>query len=71
MRLALGPGEGMHGLRGLVQRVVIGRLIGPQALSLRTEVGQEPLLNVRVVTLGLQHAELLGMRQLLLHLRQF
>ena len=72
MPCSLGQGEGVHGLGGLLQRTVIGRLIGPQYLGLRTEVGQEPLLNGRVVTLGLQHAELLlGVRQFLLHLRQF
>ena len=51
---------------------MIGRLIGPQDLGLRTEVGQQPLLNVGIVTLGLQHAELLlGMRHFLLDRRQF
>ena len=72
LRLALGQGEGMHGLGGLLQRALTGRSIGPQPLGLRAEVGQPPLLDVRIVTLGLQHAELLpGVRQFLLHLRQF
>ena len=62
----------MHGLRGLVQRTLIGRLVGPQDLGLRAEVGEPPPLDVRVVPLGLQHAELLpGVGQFLFDLRQF
>ena len=62
----------MHGLGGLLQRTLIGRLIGPQHLGLRTEVGQESLLNVRIVTLGFYYAELLlSVGQFLLDLRQF
>ncbi len=70
--LALGQGEGVYGLGGLLQGTVIGRSIGPQSLGLRAEVGQPPLLDVRVVTLGLQHAQLLpGVGQFLFDLRQF
>ena len=58
--LALGQGEGVYGLGDLVQGTVIGRSIGPQSLGLRAEVGQPPPLDVRIVTLGLQHAELLS-----------
>ena len=72
MRTTVGYRERMHRLRGLLQRTLIGRLIGPERRGLRTEVGQEPPLDVRVVTLALQHAELLlGVRQFLLDRRQF
>jgi hypothetical protein len=62
----------MHGLRGLLQGALIGRLLVSEHLGLPPEVGQEPPLNVRVVTFGLQPAELLlGVDQFLLDLRQF
>jgi len=42
----------MHGLGAWCRRALTDRSIGPQDLGLRAEVGQQPLLEVRVVTLA-------------------
>ena len=64
--------KGCPALRGLLPGARIGRLIVSEPLGLPPEVGQEPPLNGRVVTFGLQHAELLlGVDHFLLDRRPF